>query len=108
MLCVVLCWAWFPNEALCTVCATRCAWFRPNARRAGVVRCRRGSQLRTATRTTAWAAEHAYAADRFAREIVGVLTVFLGALAAADRQPVSLTTAKLIERLVGEARSPIM
>ena len=33
-------------------------------------------------------AEHAYAADRFAREIVGFLKVIGGALAAADRQPV--------------------
>ena len=33
-------------------------------------------------------AEHAYAADRFAREIVGFLTLFGGALAAADRQTV--------------------
>ena len=33
-------------------------------------------------------AEHAYAADRFAREIVGFLKVVGGALAAADRQPV--------------------
>jgi hypothetical protein len=33
-------------------------------------------------------AEHAYAADRFAREIVRILTVFLDALAAADRQTV--------------------
>ena len=37
---------------------------------------------------TARAAEHAYAADRFAREIVGFLKVVGGALAAADRQPV--------------------
>ena len=29
-------------------------------------------------------AEHAYAADRFAREIVGFLTVVLDALAAAE------------------------
>jgi len=34
------------------------------------------------------AAEHAYAADRFAREIVGFLKLVGGALAAADRQPV--------------------
>ena len=33
-------------------------------------------------------AEHAYAADRFAREIVGLLKVVGGALAAADRQTV--------------------
>lgn len=74
MLCVVLCWAWFPIEARCAVCVTRCAWFRPNARRAGVVRCRRGSHMRTATRTTARAAEPAVAADRCAPEIVRFLT----------------------------------
>jgi hypothetical protein len=34
-------------------------------------------------------AEHAHAADRFAREIVRFLTCFCGALAAADGQPVS-------------------
>jgi len=34
------------------------------------------------------AAEHAHAADRFAREIVGFLTPFGGALAAADGQAV--------------------
>ena len=33
-------------------------------------------------------AEHAYAADRFAREIIAFLTLFGGALAAADRQTV--------------------
>jgi hypothetical protein len=33
-------------------------------------------------------AEHAYAADRFAREIGGFLKVVGGALAAADRQTV--------------------
>ena len=34
------------------------------------------------------AAEHAHAADRFAREIVRILTRFCGALAAADGQAV--------------------
>src|SRR5438034_11666215 len=33
-------------------------------------------------------AEHAHAADRFAREIVGILARFRGALAAADGQAV--------------------
>jgi hypothetical protein len=33
-------------------------------------------------------AQHAHAADRFAREIVGFLTRFGSALAAADAQPV--------------------
>jgi hypothetical protein len=35
-----------------------------------------------------WSAEHAVAADRFAREIVGFLKVVGGALAAAERQSV--------------------
>ena len=33
-------------------------------------------------------AEHAHAADRFAREILAILTRFCGALAAADGQAV--------------------
>ena len=34
------------------------------------------------------AAEHAHATDRFAREIVGILKVGAGALAAADAQSI--------------------
>ena len=41
-----------------------------------------------ATRMASRAAEHAYAADRFARAIVGFWEARRGALAAADRQPV--------------------
>jgi hypothetical protein len=44
--------------------------------------------MRLATWMASRAAEHAYAADRFAREIVGFLKVLGSALAAADRQPV--------------------
>ncbi len=54
---------------------------------AGVIRCRCGRPLRVAARTTARAAEHAAVADRFAREIVCILTD-IPALAAAKRQPV--------------------
>jgi hypothetical protein len=55
------------------------AWFR-----AGVVQsC--GRQMGTSDQR----AEHAHAADRFAREIVGFLEVSPGALAAADGQAVS-------------------
>jgi len=41
------------------------------------------------TQTATRAAEPADAADRFAHEIVGFLTVVLGALAAAEHQTVS-------------------
>jgi hypothetical protein len=59
-----------------------------NARRAGVIACRRGAVMRVAARNGGPAAEHAPAADRFAREIVGFLKVVGGALAAADGQTV--------------------
>ena len=42
------------------------------------------------------AAEHAVAADRFAREIVGFLTPFGGALAAAERQSVGPATIEAV------------
>ena len=46
-----------------------------NARYAGVIPCRCGAVMRLADRNERPAAEHAHAADRFAREIVGFLTV---------------------------------
>ena len=46
-----------------------------NARRAGVIACQRGAVMRVADRNERPAAEHAHAADRFAREIVRFLTV---------------------------------
>ena len=50
---------------------TRGAWFRPNARCASVVPCRCGRPMRWQPRTASRVAEHAVAADRFARKIVG-------------------------------------
>jgi len=44
-------------------------------------------------------AEHAYAADRFAREIVGFLKVVGSALAAADRQTVGRPSSVPLSRL---------
>jgi hypothetical protein len=85
----VLCWAWFQIEARCAgrdrmlgvvpdqgpLCRV---WYH-----AGVVGgC--GWQASDGDRS----AEHAYAADRCAHEIVGFLKVVGGALAAADRQAV--------------------
>ena len=46
-----------------------------NARRAGVIACQRGAVMRLADRNERPAAEHAHAADRFAHEIIGILTV---------------------------------
>ena len=47
-------------------------------------------------------AEHAYAADRFAREIVGFLTCFGGALAAADRQTVGRAPRQRLRLITAE------
>jgi len=43
------------------------------------------------------AAEHGVAVDRFAREIVGILKVVGGALAATERQPVGPQQAMLYQ-----------
>jgi len=57
---------------------TRGAWFQIAACCAGVVPGRCGRRMLVATQKADRAAEHGIAADRFAREIVGFLTVFLG------------------------------
>jgi hypothetical protein len=61
-------------------------WFQIEARYAGVVLCRCGRRLRVAGERWRPGAEQVVPADRFAREIVGFLTVVLGALAAAELQ----------------------
>ena len=56
---------------------TRCALYRPDARRAGVVPGGCGRHMLVARGKASRAAEPAYAADRFAREISGFLTLLV-------------------------------
>jgi len=68
-----------PTNARCGGRATRGAWFRPNARCAGVIRGWCGPRMLVAGERGDRVAEHGVAADRCARAIVGFLNKRIGA-----------------------------
>jgi len=97
---VIVCWAWFQIAARCarrdpvrSVIPTKrpswSAWFRAGV--VGAYRWRASDGDRDA--------EHAVAADRFARKIVGFLKASPGALAAAERRPVRRHQVALLYQL---------
>jgi len=67
---------WFRPNAHCARCDPSCAWFQPNARCAACGSVEVWSAHATGNpKERDRSAEPAHAADRFAREIIGILTV---------------------------------